>query len=67
MKSVAEFDLAQRTEPRSTGRVKMNVATVRTSFLRLLVNRIELWIKEHIVAEGYQDESGFHYREPPRR
>jgi hypothetical protein len=42
----------------------VTVITARASFLSSLINWIEKWIRENIIADGYEDDDGFHYVEP---
>ena len=34
--------------------------------LRIILNSIKGWFSRNIVAEGWQDESGFHFGKEPQ-
>ena len=34
--------------------------------LRIILNSIKDWFRRNIVAEGWQDERGFHYGKEPQ-
>jgi hypothetical protein len=33
--------------------------------LRIIFNTIQNWIRRNVIAEGWEDESGFHYGKKP--